>query len=198
MEEKRPGQEFDIGEDNFGTYIMNSKDLNMIEHLDELKAAGVASVKIEGRNKKALYVATVVNAYRHVLDGEPAKTWSAELENVSHRPYSTGFYFGPAEQSPDYDGYEQEAVHVGDVLDNGTILCRNHFEEGQEIEALIPGGEIKKITVKNLQHLGDGSKKPKAVDVANRAKDIYRFDAVNELLPGTLLRVKTHLRTSRQ
>lgn len=74
LEEKRDGQEFEIGEDDFGTYIMNSKDMNMLEHLDELKAAGLSSIKIEGRNKKALYVATVVNAYRHVLDGEdPAK-----------------------------------------------------------------------------------------------------------------------------
>lgn len=72
-EEKRPGQEFEIGEDNFGTYIMNSMDLNMLDFLDKLRDAGVSSLKIEGRNKKSLYVATVVNAYRHVLDGEPEK-----------------------------------------------------------------------------------------------------------------------------
>lgn len=72
-EEKRPGQTFEISEDNFGTYIMNSMDLNMLEHLDKLKHAGLSSIKIEGRNKKALYVATVVNAYRHVLDGSPAE-----------------------------------------------------------------------------------------------------------------------------
>ena len=74
LEEKRDGQEFEIGEDGFGTYIMNSKDMNMLEHIDDLKAAGLSSIKIEGRNKKAIYVATVVNAYRHVLDGkDPAK-----------------------------------------------------------------------------------------------------------------------------
>lgn len=165
LEEKRPGQEFEIGEDNFGTYIMNSKDLNMIEHMDKLKAAGVASVKIEGRNKKALYVATVVNAYRHVLDGEDPAKWARELENVSHRPYSTGFYFGQAEQSPDYDGYEQNCVHVGDILDCENrstffglhrfyiykVLCRNHFEEGENIEALIPGGNIASVNVENLK-----------------------------------------------
>lgn len=144
---------------------MNSKDLNMIEHMDKLKAAGVASVKIEGRNKKALYVATVVNAYRHVLDGEDPAKWACELENVSHRPYSTGFYFGQAEQSPDYDGYEQNCVHVGDVLDCENrstffgfhrfyiykVLCRNHFEEGENIEALIPGGNIASVNVENLK-----------------------------------------------
>lgn len=73
LEEKRPGQEFEIGEDGFGTFIMNSKDLNMINHIADLKNAGLSSIKIEGRNKKALYVATVVNAYRHVLDGSSAK-----------------------------------------------------------------------------------------------------------------------------
>ena len=117
MEEKRDGQEFEIGEDGFGTFIMNSKDLNMLDHMDDLKDAGLSSIKIEGRNKKALYVATVVNAYRHVLDGDSPEQWSRELENVSHRPYSTGFYYGDAQQSPDYDGYEQNCVHVGDILD---------------------------------------------------------------------------------
>lgn len=212
IEEKRPDQSFEIGEDNFGTYIMNSKDLNMIEHMDELKAAGVASVKIEGRNKKALYVATVVNAYRHVLDGEPAKLWSAELENVSHRPYSTGFYFGSAEQSPTYDGYEQNCVHVGDILDCETrstffglkhfyiykVLCRNHFEEGQNIEALVPGGNITTIHVENLKWYPDEKSGGKPAKVANRAKDIYSFTSNIPLSPGTLLRSKTYLRTSRQ
>ena len=124
LEKKRPGQEFEIAEDDFGTYIMNSKDLKMIEHLDKLQQAGVSSLKIEGRNKKSLYVATVVNAYRHALDAlyagsftENIDYWNDELNNVSHRPYSTGFYFGEAKQSQDYDGYEQNCVHVADVLD---------------------------------------------------------------------------------
>ena len=164
-EEKRPGQNFEIGEDDFGTYIMNSMDLNMLAHIDKLREAGVSSIKIEGRNKKAIYVATVVNAYRHVLDGEDPSKWEAELENVSHRPYSTGFYFGEAKQSPDYDGYEQEYVHVGDVINSEAhstffglkrfylieALCRNHFEEGQYIEALIPGGNIVSLKVENLK-----------------------------------------------
>ena len=81
-----------IEESDDGTYLLNSKDLNMLAHLDDLAAAGVSSVKIEGRVKKAFYVATVVNAYRHVLDGEPASLWEHELEIISHRPYSTGFF----------------------------------------------------------------------------------------------------------
>ena len=198
LEEKREGQEFEIGEDGFGTYILNSKDMNMLEHIDDLKAAGLSSIKIEGRNKKALYVATVVNAYRHVLDGEDAAKWTPELENVSHRPYSTGFYFGPAEQSPDYDGYEQNCVHVGDVLEDGKILCRNHFEEGETLEALIPGGDIASVKVQDLMWFPDVKSGGKPETVANRATEIYSFVTKTLLPPGTLLRSKTYLRTSRQ
>ncbi|WP_253904715.1 U32 family peptidase [Adlercreutzia sp. ZJ473] len=114
-EEKRPGEHFPIEEDGRGTFIMNAKDLNMIEHLDALARAGVDSIKIEGRNKKAFYVATVVGAYRRALDGAPADEVVPELYAVSHRPYGTGFYFGEAEQACAYDGYEQEAMHVADV-----------------------------------------------------------------------------------
>lgn len=116
-EEKRPGVFFPVEQDARGSYLFNAKDLNMLAHVDALRAAGVSSVKIEGRNKKALYVATVVNAYRHVLDGEAPEAWAAELETVSHRPYGTGFYFGEAEQAADYEGYEQECLHVADVVD---------------------------------------------------------------------------------
>lgn len=187
MEEKRPGQEFSIEEDNYGTYIMNSKDMNMLEYLDDLDC--VSSIKIEGRNKKSLYVATVVNAYRHVLDGEPASKWAPELDKVSHRPYSTGFFYGDAEQSPDYDGYEQQCVHVGDVLDDGLILCRNHFEEGETLEALIPGEDVREVKVQNLRL------KNKFIPVANVAKELYEID--HQLPKGSLLRSKKFLRTSR-
>lgn len=115
-EEKRPGEYFPVEEDGRGTFIMNAKDLNMLAHVRELAEAGVCSLKVEGRNKKAFYVATVVNAYRRVLDGEPAEEVAEELETVSHRPYSTGFYFGEAQQAPDYDGYEQTCLHAADVL----------------------------------------------------------------------------------
>ncbi len=115
IEESRPDERFGIEEDAQGTYIMNSKDLNMLAHLDALAAAGVDSIKIEGRVKKAFYVATVVNAYRHVLDGEPAEHWASELEKISHRPYSTGFYFGDAEQTDDADTYVQLNDWVGEV-----------------------------------------------------------------------------------
>ena len=104
-EEKRPGVHFPVEEDERGSYIMNAKDMNMLAHLDALVAAGVDSIKIEGRNKKAFYVATVVNAYRQVLDGADPALFEHELDTVSHRPYGTGFYFGPANQTPESDAY---------------------------------------------------------------------------------------------
>ncbi len=122
-EEKRPGEFFPIEEDDRGTFIMNAKDMNMLAHLRELADAGVNSIKIEGRNKKAFYVASVVGAYRRVLDGETPEAVADELLAVSHRPYGTGFYFDEAEQAPAYDGYEQETMHVADVVGCEAIQC---------------------------------------------------------------------------
>lgn len=185
-EEKRPGEHFPIEEDGRGTFIMNAKDMNMLAHLDELRAAGVDSIKIEGRNKKAFYVASVVNAYRQVLDGSPAADFAAELEAVSHRPYGTGFFFGEAEQAPNYDGYEQQAMHVADVVasDAGTRTivsrCRNRFAEGEELEILSPRVPISRVVVRNLAWLPDPTESdpdpaPVPVPVANRSCGIYRF-----------------------
>lgn len=219
-EENRPGQNFDISEDEFGTYIMNSKDMNMLAHLDEIAQAGISSIKIEGRNKKALYVATTVSAYRHCLDAlrkgadeyqKALNMWAPEMNNVSHRPYSTGFYFGQAEQTPNYDGYEQNCVHAADVLDCQThstffglkkfyvlkLKCRNHFEEGETLDALIPGKDINRITIENLKWYPDEKSGGKEVKVANRASNIYSCTCDYPLLAGTLLRSKTYLRTSR-
>ena len=99
VEEKRPGQYFPIEQDERGSFIMSSNDMNMLSHLRALEEAGVNSIKIEGRAKGAYYVASVVNAYRHVLDGEDAAAWQDELETTSHRPYCTGFYFGDPGQN---------------------------------------------------------------------------------------------------
>lgn len=114
-EEKRPGEHFPIEEDDRGSFIMNAKDLNMLAHLEALAQAGVTSFKIEGRNKKAFYVASVVNAYRQVLDGANSEAFAAELEAVSHRPYSTGFYLGQPEQETVEEGYTQTCLHVADI-----------------------------------------------------------------------------------
>lgn len=156
-EEKRPGEFFPIEEDDRGTFIMNAKDLNMLAHLQALADAGVDSIKIEGRNKKAFYVATVVGAYRRVLDGEPPDEVADELLAVSHRPYGTGFYFSEAEQAPAYDGYEQETMHIADVVAGDPhhlyLLCRNRFAEGDELEVLAPHEPSRRLIVRDLHWL---------------------------------------------
>lgn len=156
-EEKRPGEFFPIEEDDRGTFIMNAKDLNMLAHLQALADAGIDSIKIEGRNKKAFYVATVVGAYRRVLDGEPPDEVADELLAVSHRPYGTGFYFSEAEQAPAYDGYEQETMHIADVVAGDPhhlyLLCRNRFAEGDELEVLAPHEPSRRLIVRDLHWL---------------------------------------------
>lgn len=158
-EEKRPGQFIPIEEDENGSFIMNAQDMNMLAHLRQLRDAGVDSIKIEGRNKKAFYVASVVSAYRRVLDGADPKLVAPELYDISHRPYGTGFFFDQAQQSWDYDGYEQECVHVADVVgcqpqDDGAFRvltrCRNRWQEGDELEALVPFGAPRSLTVRNM------------------------------------------------
>lgn len=174
-EERRPGEFFPIEEDDRGTFIMNAKDLNMLAHLQALADAGVDSIKIEGRNKKAFYVATVVGAYRRALDGEPPEVVADELLAVSHRPYGTGFYFSEAEQATAYDGYEQETMHVADVVASSPrhpersvqrevegfpddpqylyLLCRNRFAEGDELEVLAPYESSRRLIVRDLHWL---------------------------------------------
>lgn len=199
-EEKRPGEFFPIEEDDRGTFIMNAKDMNMLAHLRELARAGVDSIKIEGRNKKAFYVASVVGAYRRVLDGEPPAAVADELLAVSHRPYGTGFYFSEAEQAPAYDGYEQETMHVADVAAcrDGFlyVLCRNRFAEGDELEILAPHEPSRPLIVRDLYWLsifgpdnhdedapataGEALSRATAADweaaaVANRSCNLYRI-----------------------
>lgn len=205
-EEKRPGVHFPVEEDARGTFIMNAQDLNMLEHLAELAAAGVDAIKIEGRNKKAFYVASVVAAYRRVLDGEDPAAVAPELYDVSHRPYGTGFYFGAAEQAVDYDGYEQECLHAADVLASepgyATVLCRNRFAEGDQLELLAPHEPVRTVEVRNLCWLpdptaADPSPAPQPVPVANRASCRYRFQADAALLEGSFLRLRQFRRSSR-
>lgn len=213
-EEKRPGEHFPIGQDGRGTFIMNAKDLNMLAHLDALAAAGVDSIKIEGRNKKAFYVASVVNAYRQVLDGASIEQFAPELLAVSHRPYSTGFYFGEGEQAPDYDGYEQTCLHVADVVEvqpapNGGVTvkarCRNRFAEGDEVEALSPHKSVVCAIVSGLTWLPDPTDDgpapaPEPVAVANRSCNLYRFSALPEFAhvsAGDFLRIRRFRRSAR-
>lgn len=211
-EEKRPDQHFPIEESDHGTLIMNAKDLCMIEHLDALRDAGIRSLKIEGRNKKAFYVASVVGAYRRALDGAPVEEVMPELLDVSHRPYSTGFFFGPAEQAVDYDGYEQETLHVADVVgckapDNGNatfriaLKCRNRFEEGDELEVLSPHVPVRSLRIENLSWIPeneDGDQLPEQpVAIANRSCNIYLTDSPFAIEPGSFIRRREHRRTAR-
>ena len=145
-EAKRPGQVFDITEDEQGTYIFNSRDMCMIEHLPALLDAGITSLKIEGRTKSAYYVGAVTNAYRHALDdaiaGRPLDpVWQREVLQISHRPYSTGFYFGEPGQytanSAYFAGAEVCAVVEGTAPDGRAVLTqRNKFCAGDTLELI--------------------------------------------------------------
>ena len=211
-EEKRPGEHFPIEEDGRGTFIMNAKDMNMLAHLRALEAAGVTSIKIEGRNKKAFYVASVVGAYRRVLDGEPWESVAPELEDVSHRPYGTGFYFEEAGQATNYDGYEQQTMHVADVADcvpsfgiaahRLVTRCRNRYCEGDVVEILSPRKPVRQLVVRNLTWLPgpteeDPKPRPVPVAVANRSCDYYLIDCDEPVEPGSFLRVRTFRRSAR-
>ena len=159
VEEKRPGEYFEISEDN-GTHIMNSRDMCMIEHIPELIDAGVTSFKIEGRMKSAYYAAAVTNAYRHAIDyaqkGEALpQVWIDELNKVSHRPYCTGFYYGDPGQHFAEASYFSDA-YVCAVVESCTedglaeLTQRNRFCIGDTVELLTNEGEPIPFTVTEL------------------------------------------------
>jgi putative protease len=147
VEEKRPGEYFPITEDG-GTYIMNSRDMRMIEHIPELIEAGISSFKIEGRMKSAYYTAIVTNAYRHAIDQalsgqELDKLWVEETNKVSHRPYCTGFYYGYPGQHYAEASYFTEAdvaaiVESCDEDGNAVLTQRNKFTADDELELIGP------------------------------------------------------------
>lgn len=148
MEEKRPGEYFPVFEDEKGTYIMNSRDMCMIDHLDDLMDAGVDCLKIEGRAKSAYYAAIVTGAYRHVLDdaaaGRPIDpVWRDEVEHVSHRHYSTGFFYeqpGQFYEDARYIRDWQICAVVTDCTPEGlaTLSLRNKFAAGDRVEVVGP------------------------------------------------------------
>ena len=148
MEEKRPGEYFPVFEDEKGTYIMNSRDMCMIDHLDDLMDAGVDCLKIEGRAKSAYYAAIVTGAYRHVLDdvaaGRPVDpVWRDEVEHVSHRHYSTGFFYGQPGQFYEDARYIRDwqiCAVVTDCTPEGlaTLSLRNKFACGDQVEVVGP------------------------------------------------------------
>ena len=148
MEEKRPGEYFPVFEENGETFILNSRDMCMIDHIPELIRAGVDSLKIEGRAKSAYYAAMTAAAYRHAVDAaaenrplEPV--WRAEVDKVSHRHYSTGFWFGQPGQYTDSARYVRDwqvlaVVTACDALGNARLSLRNKFAAGDEVEVVGP------------------------------------------------------------
>ena len=148
MEEKRPGEYFPVFEDEKGTYIMNSRDLCMIDHLGDIMDAGIDCIKIEGRAKSEYYAAIVTGAYRHVLDDVAAgraadPVWRDEVEHVSHRHYSTGFFYGQPGQYYENSRYIRDwqvcaVVTACDEVGNATLSLRNKFASGDEIELVGP------------------------------------------------------------
>ena len=163
MEEKRPGEYFPVFEDEQGTYILNSRDMCMIDHLDDLMDAGVDCLKIEGRAKSGYYAAIVTGAYRHVLDdvhaGRPVDpVWRDEVEHVSHRPYATGFFYGQPGQYTANGRYLRDwqicaVVEQCDRDGNAVLSLRNKFAAGDTVELVGPDCKPFSMTVPPMEDL---------------------------------------------
>ncbi len=168
MEESRPGEYFPVYENERGTYIFNSKDLCMIEHIPDLIKAGIDSFKIEGRMKTALYVATVARTYRKAIDDylkDPAlyeahlPWYRSQISNCTYRQFTTGFFYGkPSEEAQIYDSntYIKEYTYLGIIEDQSEaglyrITQKNKFSVGEQIEVMKPNGENIEVTVKSIQ-----------------------------------------------
>lgn len=200
MEEKRPGQFFPVEEDDRGTTILSSLDMNCLGFLDRIIDAGVVSFKIEGRMKSPYYVATVVNAYRKRIDAIRAGTASPEhtallereLDAASHRPYSSGFYFGELRRhAPDEGTYLQDCTFVGVVrqaLDGGRIRfeARNRIFEGDRVEILSPDSLGLSFVAANIVNQS-GERETSAA----RPSELYEMDCDQPIAPGDLLRIRS-------
>ena len=181
--EERSGVALPIEEDARGSYLLSSNDLCMIEHLDELAEAGVDAIKLEGRAKGSYYTACVTNAYRHVLDGAPVGPWRSELDAVSHRPYSTGFFFGNPEQNPGRVDYARERLMVGLVrsseADFGAFVieveCRNRAVRDAEAQVLSPWEDVRRVRLSSLEEWSEREGAWVPVDVMDHNMGIYRF-----------------------
>ena len=197
VEEKRPGEFFPVEEDDRGTTILSSHDLNCLDFLDQIAAAGVTSFKIEGRMKSPYYVATVTNAYRLRLDGlasgpaspEFLALLQRELDAVSHRTYASGFYLGEMRRHVPDDGvYRQDCVFSGVVkerLDGGRVRVqlRNPIRRGDVLEVLSPGSLGRTLVAEGLTS-PDG----KALAQVVEPMVLFDMDAPPELAGGDMLR----------
>jgi len=183
-ETTRPDEQFPIYENQHGTYILNSKDLCMLEHIPDLAEAGITSFKIEGRAKTAYYTAVVTNAYRAAIEayksGEPLPDWvKREAHCVSHRRYSTGFYYGAAEQYYENSGYIRDCDFVATVDSihdcELEITVRNYFTIDDYIEMVIPGSTPERLVISEMRNSNG-----EAVTVANHAMEKLRVSAVGD------------------
>ncbi len=187
MEETRPGEYMPVFENERGTFIYNSKDLCMIEHIRELIESGLDSFKIEGRVKTEYYLATVVKAYRDAIDKyfenpesfQFDKKWLEEIKKVSHRDYTTGFFFGKpggTEQNYETSSYirNYELLGIVEGYDEETkmlsVVQKNRFFKGSEVEFLRPQGDFVKIKIEYMEN-ADGEE----IEVANRPQEIARI-----------------------
>ncbi|MBQ3816719.1 MAG: U32 family peptidase [Clostridia bacterium] len=200
MEEKRPGQYFDITETDKGSYILNANDMCMAPYLDKISAAGIDSIKIEGRAKSHYYVAVTTNAYRGALDSLKAnpKNWimpewvGEELNKISHRTYSTGFYFGTPKNAQTYQnaGYirDYSVAAIVDGFEDGYISAtvKNKFLKGQMFDCLEP--KEKPFFVK-AEELFDGDKNP--IESAPHPMMTVKIPFNRPIKKGALLRMKT-------
>lgn len=201
-ERKRPGEYFDLEEDEHGTYVMNSKDLCLIEYLPQLLQAGVCSLKIEGRMKSVHYVATVVSVYRRAIDScwqdrehyhVPAE-WIRELNKVSHRQYTTGFAIAKPDSGAQVytsSRYEQTHDFVGIVLSYDAQSGRAYFEQrnnvkaGEPLELLMPDGTLLPYVLTEMQ-----DEEGAAIDCAPHAQQKFSAASAVPLLPYSVLRRK--------
>ncbi|WP_418792298.1 peptidase U32 family protein [Phosphitispora sp. TUW77] len=200
VEEKRPGQYFPVEEDSLGSYVFNSRDLCMIEHIPELVKAGIDSFKIEGRMKSVHYVATVIGAYREALDTYYANPdtytfdsrWMDEIHKVSHREYTTGFFFGKENmrgEKTDTSNYRRDYDFIGIVREyiaeegKAVIEQRNRFEVGDLLE--ITGPETR-VFYQKVDSLSDAE--GNAIDIAPHPQQIVTMPVDNPVKPLDMLR----------
>lgn len=199
MEEKRPGQYFDITETEKGTYILNANDMCMAPYLDKMLEAGISSIKIEGRAKTEYYVAVTANAYRGAIDsltncdGEwHLPEWVAEeLNKMSHRTYSTGFYFGRPESAQTYEnaGYIRDyaIAAVVDGYSDGCIIAtlKNKFASGTVLDGLEAGSIPFSIDTTVLYN-----EKGERIESAYQPMMQIKIPYKREVKAGSMLRMK--------
>lgn len=193
IREESRDDEMEIQEDERGTYILNSKDLCLIDHLKELEDAGIDSLKIEGRMKSDYYVASVVNAYRRALDGyKDFDALHSELEKTSHRRYTTGFYFGADDKEYLEDSMPvQTYVFIAKVVENARdgfvkVEMRNRFKVGDKLEILSADENfLKTITIEKIIN-----SKGQEIDDCKRVQEIVSINCPFDLKVGDILRVE--------